>query len=48
MRYLVQLRDRIFGFLGFAKNVGKIIGKSINKALMVNTVKSFSKISISN
>ena len=48
MGYLVQLRDQIFGFLGFAKNVGKNIGKSINKMWMVNTVKNFSKSSISN
>ena len=34
-RYAVQARKRIFvkdyGFLSFAKNMGKIIGKNINK-----------------
>ena len=36
-RYLVQPRDRIFtkgyGFLSFAKNMGRIIGKIISKHL---------------
>ena len=36
-RYLVQPRDRIFvkgyGFLSFAKNMGKSIGKNISKSL---------------
>ena len=36
-RYSVQPRDRIFakgyGFLSFAKNMGKIIGKNISKNL---------------
>ena len=35
MRYLVQLRDRIFvkgyGFLSFAKNMSKNVGKNISK-----------------
>ena len=35
MRYLVQPRDQIFvegyGFLSFAKNMGKIVRKNINK-----------------
>ena len=35
MRYLVQLRDQIFvkdyGFLSLAKNMGRIIGKIMNK-----------------
>ena len=37
MRYLVRLRDRIFvkdyGFLFFAKNMGKNIDKNISKNL---------------
>ena len=37
MRYLDQLRDRIFvkqyGFLSFAKKMGKNIGKNISKSL---------------
>ena len=37
MRYSVELRDRIFvkgyGFLPFAKNMGKNTGKQINKNL---------------
>ena len=37
MRYSVQNRDRIFvkgyGFLSFAKNIGKKIGKNIGKSL---------------
>ena len=36
-RYSVQLRDRIlvkgYGFLSFAKNLGRNIGKNISKAL---------------
>ena len=36
-RYSVQPRDRIFvkgfGFLSFAKNIGKKIGKNISKSL---------------
>ena len=35
MRYSVQPRDRMFvksyGFLSFAKNMGKIVGKNISK-----------------
>ena len=38
--YSVQPRDRKFvkgyGFLSFAKNMGKIIGKNISKNLSVN------------
>ena len=37
MHYSVQLRDQIFvnsyGFLYFAKNVGKIIGKNMSQKL---------------
>ena len=37
MRYSVQPRDRVFlklyGFLSFAKNMGKRISKNINKSL---------------
>ena len=37
MLYSVQLTDQIFvkgyGFLSFAKNIGKIIGKDISKNL---------------
>ena len=37
MRYSVQPRDRIFvqgyGFLSFARNMGKNIGKNISKIL---------------
>ena len=37
MRYSVQLRDRIlvkgYGFLSFAKNISKCIGKNISKNL---------------
>ena len=36
-KYSVQLRDPIFvkshGYLSFAKNIGKIIGKNISKGL---------------
>ena len=46
MRYWVQPREQIFvkgfGFLPFAKNVGRNIGKNISKNLVVNTVKNFS------
>ena len=45
MRYLVQLGDCIFvkgfGFLPFAKNMGRKIGKSISKNLNVYTVGNF-------
>ena len=44
MYYSVQPRDRIFacgyGFLYFARNTGKVIGKNINKNL-VNTDRNF-------
>ena len=37
MRYPVQCRDRVFvkgyGFLSFARNIGKNIGKNISKNL---------------
>ena len=37
MRYSVQPKDQIFvkgyGFLSFAKDIGKIIGKTISKNL---------------
>ena len=43
-RYLTQPRDRIFlkgyRFFPFAKNVGKIIGKNINKTYAVNITKT--------
>ena len=43
--YSVQCRDRIFvkdyGFLSFAKNVGKNIGRNISKTCVVNTAKTF-------
>ena len=46
MRYWIQPRDQIFvkdfGFLPFAKNVGRNIGKNISKNLVVNTFKNFS------
>ena len=41
MRYSIQPRDRIFikyyGFLSFAKNMGKNIDNNISKPFMVNT-----------
>ena len=45
MRYSVKPRDQIFvkgyGFLSFAKNIGKSIGKNKTKTSVVNTAKSF-------
>ena len=44
MRYLVQTRDQIlakgYGFLSFAKNMGKILIKIQIKTWVVNTAKN--------
>ena len=45
MHYSVQPKDEIFvkgyGFLTFAKNMGKNIGKNISKTWVVNIARTF-------